>query len=240
MDAPETPKTPEPVNAPRTPHDAASAISMPRATGAARRWGRTVVIAGVSALALVGAATLGAVTVRGLNMEAAHEDRTFNRMGGTSASSGAPMARGRDTDHVRVMSTRETDGRAHFGERAGAGRMSPDAREELWSARLSAVATELGLESDALIDAMDALGDEFVAEGAARREELSDATAQERREAMVSLAEGRRTRVRDLLIGLGADAAAVDALLEERTADGVGQRGPMSRRGPHAGGPGEY
>ena len=229
-DTPNTPETPETPEAPATP--AADATTPGPAPRAARPWGRSAMVAGVSALALVGAATLGALAVRGPGLDAVRHDRAVGE--GTRAA--GPMARGRSTDRVLVMPARVTVERSAMaahrdGQRPGGAMMDPAAREAQRAARLAELATELGIDPDALTTAADTLHEELDAERDALREELADATAEERRAAMQAFAEELRARMRVLLIDLGADADAVDALL----ADHAAERGPMSRRGPRAG-----
>jgi hypothetical protein len=200
MDTHDTAETPDSPQGPTT--------SGPSRTS--RPWGRYAVVAGVSALALAGAATIGAVASNGPRMEAA---------GDVGA------------DRVIVMPARSAAEHARSGEHRGPRMMDPAARAEQRAARLAALATELGIDADALTAAADALHTELDAERDALREELTDATVEERREARLAFAEERRTRMRELLIGLGADADTVDALLADHAAD----HGPMSRRGPRAG-----
>ena len=200
MDTHDTAETPD---SPQGPTTSGSAR-------ASRPWGRYAVVAGVSALALVGAATIGAIASNSPRMEAARDV---------------------GADRVIVVPARSAAVHARSGEHRGPGRMDPAARAEQRAARLAGLAADLGVDADALTAAADALHAELDAERDALREELADATVEERREAMQAFAEERRARMRELLIGLGADADAVDAVLAEHAAD----HGPMSRRGPRAG-----
>jgi hypothetical protein len=232
MDTPDTSPTP---GSPQEPVAPASGAPQPPTSGTARAsrpWGRYAVIAGVSALALVGAATIGAAALKGPRLEAARDVR----MDGSAAHAPGAMARGRAVDRVIVMPARASVELAHAGDRRDGARTGPRgmdaaAREEQRAERLADLASELGLEADAVIAAVDGLHTELDAERDALREELADATVEERREAMQAFAEERRARMRELLIGLGADAEAVDAVLAEHAAE----HGPMSRRGPRAG-----
>ena len=204
MDNNDTAETPD---SPQDPTTSASART-------SRRLGRSAVIAGVSALALVGAATIGAVALKGPRLEAARDVRA---------------------DRVIVMPARSAVVHARSGEHRGPGTMDPAARaaarDEQRAERLSELGSELGIDADALAAAVDGLHAELDAERDALREELADATVEARREAMQAFAEERRARMRELLLGLGADADAVDAVLAEHAAE----HGPMSRRGPRAG-----
>lgn len=240
MDTPNTPETPETPEAPETPATLgaeASASAPPSAPRAGRPWGRYALVAGVSALALVGAATLGAIAVRGPAFEALRHERAGGDGTHGAGPSAGPMARGRADERVLVMPARITVERAvraaHREEpRLGPARMDAAAREQQRTARLAELATELDLELDALTAAVDALHEELDAERDALREELADAPVDERRAAMQSLAEDRRARMRAVLIDLGADADAIDALLAEHAAE----HGSMAPRGPRAGG----
>jgi hypothetical protein len=102
-------------------------------------------------------------------------------------------------------------------------------RSEQREARLSELATALDLDVVELTEAVDALHASRDAERAALREELADATPEERRAAMQTAMRAGRDQMRELLIGLGADEDAVDTLLAEHAGRG-GRAGMMAGR----------
>ena len=223
MDTPETPATPA------TPQDPAipAAADAPSTRSRARRAGRYAAIAGVSALALIGAGTVGAMVVAGPRMEAVRDVRIG--MGDGSVHAGATMQRGPAAMRAQAIHDRGSRGMA--GSRVmgdPAARMAE--REEQRAARVAELATALDLDVAELTEAVDALHVELDAERAALRAELADATPMERREAMLGLREDRQARMRDLLVGLGADADAVDALLAEHAAEHAGSHAGRFRR----------
>lgn len=176
-----------------------------------RRWARTAGIAVVTALALVGAATIGAVLLGGPRLAAVRD--------------GGPHAGG--PERVMMITARDPGGRLGrayaSGHRDGV-RATVD-RAGSRTARIEELATALDLDVAELTDAVETLHAEREAERAALREELADATPEERRAAMQAAMEAGRERMRELLVGLGADVDAVDALLAEHA-------------GPHEGRPG--
>lgn len=182
-----------------------------------RRWARTAGIAGVTALALVGAATVGAVLVGGPRIAAVRD--------------GGPHAGG--PERVMMVPAGAPGGplgRAYASGHRDGVRSSVD-REERQAARIEELATALDLDAAELTEAVEALHAEREAERAALREELADATPEERRAAMQAAREAGRERMRELLVGLGADPDAVDALLAEHAASHAGRAGRA--RGMH-------
>lgn len=221
MDSMDTPETPEVGGTPT----AVDAASTPRR---ARRWGRSAAIAGVSALALIGAGTVGALAIAGPRVEAVRDAR----MGIAEGPAHARVAGQRGPAAMRAQG--DHGGAAHGTGRSQApgglrGMGDPAARmadrEEQRAARLAELATELGLDPAALTEAVEALHEEMDGARAALREELTDATREERRDAMFALREDRQARMHALLSGLGADADAVDALLAEHAGSNAGRFG---------------
>lgn len=221
MDAPQDPGTPESRNDPAVPMNP-EATGVPRAP---RRWRRDAIVAGVTAITVLGAAAVGAAVVRG-------PDGIAMRAAGQHAGpDGGAAMRADHGPQVRVLRARLAAGEAHGAQRAmrgaGAGRPDPAERAE----RLATLADELGIDVDALTTAVEALHEELDAERTALREELADLDVEARRAAMQAFAEERQARMRTLLIDLGADPAAVDAHLAEHAERA--ERGP--RAGRHGG-----
>ena len=187
-----------------------------------RRWARTAGIAGITALALVGAATIGAVAVGGPRLAAVRDD------GPHAGGPGRAMP-----ERVMMVPARDAGdrlGRAYASGHRDGVRSTVD-RAESRTARIEELATALDLDVAELTDAVTALHAEREAERAALREELADATPEERRAAMQAAMEAGRERMRELLVGLGADAEAVDALLAEHAGPHEGRHRAGMRAG---------
>jgi len=156
-----------------------------------RRSARYVALSGVTALALIGAATVGAVTV-----------------GKAQAGS---MALGDGQEHVMLLPAS-----AETGPMDGAmrGRRGVGIDDERRAERMAEVAAELDLDPDDVAAAFATLHAERAEEREARREER-----RAEREAMRDvMREENQARVRETLVDLGADADAVDELLERHAA----------------------
>lgn len=218
---PGTPSDPSPSD--RTPVDpTADATTTPTAPRGRRRWLRVVGLTGVTALALIGAVAIGAVLVGGPRL-AADRDRDAH-----AGPQGGPRER---VAMVPARASAERMGRAYAsGHRDGVRSAEHRAdRSEQREARLSELATALDLDVVELTEAVDALHASRDAERAALREELADATPEERRAAMQTAMRASRDQMRELLIGLGADEDAVDTLLAEHAGRG-GRAGMMAGR----------
>jgi len=156
-----------------------------------RRSAKYAALSGVTALALIGAATVGAVTV-----------------GKAQAGS---MAAGDGQERVTLLPAN-----AETGPMGGwmRGRRGVGVDDERRAERMAEVAAELDLDPDAVAAAFETLHAERAEEREARLEER-----RAEREAMRDvMREENQARVRETLVDLGADADAVDELLERHAA----------------------
>ena len=215
MDTPDTPNTPNSQDTPDVPASGATR------GGRTRPWGRYALIAGVSAIALVGASFAGAAIAGGA--------RVVAMASGGDHSMLAPRAFADGRGAVRPVDLAQRGGgmvdRAHR-ERFGAA--DPAQREE----RLAALAEELGIDADALLAAVEDLHAELDVERDALRDELADLEPADRRARMLELADARREALTALLVELGADPVDVEAALDARDAEAHdggrrGQRGGL-------------
>lgn len=214
MDTPDTPDTPTTPDAPgASTNDAAR-------TGRSRPWGRYALVAGVTSIALVGAAFAGAAIAGGPRVVAMARD-------GEHVTVAGPQHVGVRVAVRPIDLAQRGPGVADRVHRDGARAADPAQREE----RLAALADELGIDADELLAAAEALHEELDAERDALREELAGLDPAERRARMLELAAERRERMTQLLVELGADPADVEAALDARAAEA--QHG--ARRGPRGG-----
>lgn len=188
--------------------------------GRIRSWRRYALIAGVSAIALVGASFAGAAIAGGPRFVALARGGEHPML--------APQAFADGRGAVRPVDLAQRGGgmadRAHRG-RFGAA--DPAQREE----RLAALAEELGIDTDALLAAVEDAHAELDVERDVLRDELADLEPADRRARMLELAEARREALTALLVELGADPVDVEAALDAQDAeahDGV-------RHGPRGG-----